>query len=91
MRHSQARSAQVRISTTGEGARLEIADDGIGFDLAQLQQHSGLGFVSMRERLRGLHGRVRIDSAPGRGTRIEVDVPLPDADANELRARSAQA
>jgi PAS domain S-box-containing protein len=102
VRHSHARSAQVRISTTGEGAHLEIEDDGIGFDPAQLQQHAGLGFVSMRERLRGLHGRVRIDSAPGRGTRIVVDVPLPDAGATEappedaaleaeLRARSAPA
>ena len=89
VRHSQARSAHVRISTTGESAHLEIEDDGIGFDLAHLQQHAGLGFVSMRERLRGLHGRVRVDSAPGRGTRIEVDVPLPDAGAADAPAEAA--
>jgi PAS domain S-box-containing protein len=98
VRHSQARSAKVRIRTSAEGAHLEVEDDGIGFDPARLEQHAGLGFVSMRERLRGFHGRVRIDSAPGRGTRIVVDVPLPDggvpdasnAPAN-LRARSTPA
>jgi PAS domain S-box-containing protein len=85
VRHSHAGTAQVRIRVTGDGAHLEIADDGIGFDPERLAPHAGLGFVSMRERLRGLHGRVRIDSAPGRGTRIVVDVPLP-ADAPEVPA-----
>ena len=56
---------------------LAVEDDGIGFNAARLDRHAGLGFVSMRERLRLLNGTVRVDSAPGRGTRINVDVPIP--------------
>jgi signal transduction histidine kinase len=36
---------------------------------------AGLGFVSMQERLRALHGTMHVDSAPSRGTRIEAWVP----------------
>jgi signal transduction histidine kinase len=40
---------------------------------------AGLGLVSMRERLRILHGTLRIDSAPARGTRIDVWIPQATA------------
>jgi signal transduction histidine kinase len=83
-RHSRARSAQVRLSGTAEGIHLTIEDDGIGFDVARLERHVGLGFVSIRERLRPLQGRVRIDSAAGSGTRIDVDVPLTPAGVHAL-------
>jgi signal transduction histidine kinase len=54
---------------------LTIEDAGDGFDLESLEGRAGLGFVSMRERLRALHGTVHVDSEPLRGTRIEVSVP----------------
>ena len=47
----------------------------MGFALDSLERRAGLGFVSMRERLRVLRGTVRVDSAPSRGTRIDVWVP----------------
>jgi len=43
--------------------------------MMQLQSRAGLGFVSMQERLRVLRGTVRIDSAPSRGTTVNVWVP----------------
>jgi PAS domain S-box-containing protein len=74
-KHSQAKSARVRLNGGPDGLRLTIEDAGTGFDLEGLERKGGLGFVSMRERLRVLRGTVRVDSAPARGTRIDAWVP----------------
>jgi PAS domain S-box-containing protein len=74
-RHSHASMARVDVSGAPDGIHLRIKDDGKGFDMTQLQSRAGLGFVSMQERLRVLRGTVRIDSAPSRGTTIDVWVP----------------
>ena len=74
-KHSHARSARVQVCGSPDGLQLTIEDAGTGFDLDSLERRAGLGFVSMRERLRALHGTVHVDSEPSRGTRIEVSVP----------------
>jgi signal transduction histidine kinase len=74
-KHSQATSARVRVHGAAEGISLSVEDSGRGFELDSLERKAGLGFVSMRERLRVLRGTVRVDSAPARGTRIDVWVP----------------
>jgi signal transduction histidine kinase len=74
-KHSHARSAHVQVAAEADGIHLTVQDNGVGFDPAILQKKAGLGFVSMQERLRVLHGTVRVDSAPSRGTRIDVWVP----------------
>jgi PAS domain S-box-containing protein len=74
-KHSGAKSARVQVNGTANGLSLTIEDSGTGFDLESLERRAGLGFVSMRERLRVLRGTVRVDSAPSRGTRIDVWVP----------------
>jgi PAS domain S-box-containing protein len=74
-KHSQAKSARVRLNGSSDGLRLTIEDAGNGFDLENLERKAGLGFVSMRERLRVLRGTVRVDSEPSRGTRIDAWVP----------------
>jgi two-component system NarL family sensor kinase len=75
-KHSQASEAQVDLTIDESGSRLKIADQGVGFDPAILETRAGLGFVSMRERLRLVQGTIRIDSAPSKGTRIDVWVPI---------------
>jgi signal transduction histidine kinase len=74
-KHSQTAQAQVDLTIDESGSRLKIADQGVGFDPAILETRAGLGFVSMRERLRLVQGTIRIDSAPSKGTRIDVWVP----------------
>jgi len=74
-RHSGSKSARVRLTGDSGGIHLTIEDAGKGFDISSLERKGGLGFVSMRERLRALRGTVHVDSAPGRGTRIDVLVP----------------
>jgi PAS domain S-box-containing protein len=74
-KHSGSKSARVDLRGDAEGIHLNIEDAGAGFDMTALERKAGLGFVSMRERLRVLRGGVHIDSAPGRGTRIDVLIP----------------
>jgi PAS domain S-box-containing protein len=74
-RHSNALSAHVHVAAAHDGIHLTVEDAGTGFDVTTLGIRAGLGFVSMQERLRVLHGTIRVDSAPSRGTRVDVWVP----------------
>ncbi len=76
VRHSGGAPIQVKLTCTGERIELRIADEGKGFDVNHAMHNGGLGLVSMRERVRQVDGAIRFDSSPGKGTRIEVMVPL---------------
>ena len=77
VKHSGARRQTVTLRGTPEGLRLDVADDGCGFDVAAALERPGLGLVSMRDRLNLVNGVVAIESTPGRGTRISAFVNLP--------------
>ena len=78
LKHAQARRAQVGLERDVHDVRLWIQDDGQGFTTpsgtAGLPGR-GLGLSSMAERVRILGGTLRIESAPGKGTRVEVVIP----------------
>lgn len=73
--HAQARHLYVHLVTTPERVSLTIEDDGCGFEQSAIGQDR-CGILGMNERVRLLGGELRIESAPGEGTTIEVDVPL---------------
>jgi len=75
-RHSGAHSAQVVLEQKRDAIRLSVSDNGAGFDPESDRIKKGLGFISMKERLRLVDGDLQIYSQPLRGTRIEVHVPL---------------
>jgi signal transduction histidine kinase len=76
VKHARASRAQVSIRLVGEDLRISIEDDGAGFDPATVgSEGSGLGLFGIRERLSPLGGRMEIDSARGRGTRVTLIVP----------------
>jgi signal transduction histidine kinase len=56
--------------------RLVIADDGVGFDPEAMRANSSLGLVSIGERVRFVHGLLSVKSHVGKGTRVEVRVPI---------------
>jgi PAS domain S-box-containing protein len=87
-KHSKAVSAAIHVTGAADGIHLRVEDAGIGFDTAVLASKAGLGFVSMQERLRVLHGTMHIDSAPSRGTRIDAWVPAMMLASNEVARRS---
>lgn len=75
LRHSKAEKVEIRLLRRGETVRLMIRDDGIGFDLNQKKQIS-YGLVSMEERVMEIGGTLQIVTAPGKGTRIDIRVPI---------------
>jgi signal transduction histidine kinase len=64
-RHSGAKHARVVVKQTADGLRLQVEDDGSGFDPARTR---GMGLLGMEERVRQLGGRLEVKSEPGRGT-----------------------
>jgi signal transduction histidine kinase len=76
-KHAAPSSVRIALDVEEGSARLEIDDDGTGFDVAEAEsRRPGMGLFSMRERIALVHGRLEIDSAPGRGTRVTATVPL---------------
>lgn len=77
-RHAQAKRVTVALTQTPEAVRLEVADDGIGFDANAPTRHaagSGLGLVGMRERVALVGGRCTVTTEPGGGTCVVVELP----------------
>ncbi|MCX4646336.1 GAF domain-containing sensor histidine kinase [Streptomyces sp. NPDC055059] len=76
LRHSGAEHVRVTLDKRGPGAVLRVSDDGGGFE-PQAVRHAGrhLGLVSMRDRSGGVGGRLTVESEPGKGTTIEMEVP----------------
>jgi signal transduction histidine kinase len=72
--HSGASRAQVWIANSTERLTVVVADDGRGFDPADVPE-SGIGLAGMLERTRLLGGELAIESAPGAGTRVTVSLP----------------
>jgi len=77
--HAQARHTLVRLTSADSQIIAEIEDDGVGFDLQELhgvhEGMRGIGLLDMRERVSLVGGQMRIDSRPGGGTRIRIQVP----------------
>ncbi|WP_329240976.1 GAF domain-containing sensor histidine kinase [Streptomyces canus] len=76
LRHSGAAHVDVTVDRRGSGAVLRVTDDGSGFDPQSIRRAGRhLGLVSMRDRTSGVGGTLTVESAPGKGTTIEMEVP----------------
>ena len=75
-KHAHAKEARVTLTSARNILRLTIADDGIGFVPKPSKGKAGMGLASMRERVRLLRGKHSVESVPGEGTLITVEVPL---------------
>jgi signal transduction histidine kinase len=75
LRHAGAARISVRLEENGDGLALSVSDDGAGFDPgATALRARRLGLTSMEERARELSGRLEIESAPGAGTSVRLEV-----------------
>jgi PAS domain S-box-containing protein len=75
VKHASANRVEIRMKCNREQITLDISDDGVGFD-ARNDFPGHLGLHSMRERASRLGGTLRVQTAPGRGTRIWARLPL---------------
>jgi signal transduction histidine kinase len=74
LKHAHARRVKLCLDLSGDRAVLEVTDDGVGFEPAR-SGRGGFGLAGMRERAERLRGTVRVESAPGAGTRVRAEVP----------------
>jgi signal transduction histidine kinase len=75
-KYAAARRVGIRLASSDGHLRLEVEDDGAGFDA---ETATGTGLTNMRDRLEALGGRFEVRSAPGRGTTVVGSVPLGGA------------
>jgi signal transduction histidine kinase len=88
-KHANAPDIWVRLRPYEKGiALLEIEDDGLGFNMAEVNQsydkRGSLGMVNLRERSELVNGLLNIESAPGKGTLVQVYIPLTEEAADSL-------
>ncbi|MBO0866027.1 MAG: ATPase, partial [Mycobacterium sp.] len=81
VKHADASTVRLRFAVDDDTARLEIVDDGVGFDMFENplggDEMGGYGVLSMAERAELVGGRLNIRSRPGAGTAVTATIPLP--------------
>jgi PAS domain S-box-containing protein len=76
IKHSKAQTVSVTINCDDEEIVLTIVDDGKGFDINSVKPNGGLGLISIDERAKHVDGTAVIRSMPGKGTTVEVRIPV---------------
>jgi signal transduction histidine kinase len=79
VKHSQASEATISLQQKSKSIVLSISDNGIGFDLTRkpIMGGYGMGTTTMRERADTISAQLTLESAPGAGTRITVELSWP--------------
>jgi two-component system sensor histidine kinase DegS len=78
-KHAKATGVNLAVETTGGQLRVEVVDDGIGFDASKAREYlqSGrVGLAGMKERVELANGTFMVHSTPGRGTTVVASLPL---------------
>ena len=87
LEHSEAKNASIKLECSASECVLRVEDDGIGFDVSKLTRVDssgrGAGVFTMKERISLVGGRCRIESRPGRGTRVVAKVPVTGGESYE--------
>ena len=79
-RHSGAARALLALDIDGDSATLRVEDDGRGFDPSQALGNAHFGIANLKDRAAAIAGSLSIDSEPGKGTRIIVQLPIAAAE-----------
>jgi signal transduction histidine kinase len=83
MKHAQAQHVTIRLQYGQTAVRptvcLQVRDDGIGFDSLTAMNAAGVGLRSFEERAAKLGGRVTLESSPGQGTTVTVEIETEEA------------
>jgi PAS domain S-box-containing protein len=78
LKHSGATWARIELERDLREVLLHVRDNGCGFDAGKANSAGGIGLRNMTERVHILGGKLKVDSQPHRGTRIEVTIPIAD-------------
>ncbi len=80
VKHARVKEARIRLRQCGRSVCLSVSDRGGGFDPEKLRDVAGFGLLNIRERVESLGGRMKIKSAPGRGSRFLIAVPRTEGE-----------
>ena len=89
VRHAGAQKVGITLDEHEGGMRLQIEDNGRGFDVAAVDHATHFGLLGISERVKALGGELEIDSAPGAGTRLAVTLPPPAGRGQRRQERRA--
>ena len=78
IRHAQATEVQLQLTQHRDVLNIHFQDNGKGFDPKRLDKESGVGLRNIRGRVQDLGGHFHLDSQPGKGTTVILDIPLID-------------
>jgi signal transduction histidine kinase len=76
IKHAQAKRIQLLFLYTESTVAISVHDDGKGFLITRENNLSGLGFMNIHHRIELMSGKVVVQSEPGSGTKILIEVPL---------------
>ena len=82
-KHADASQVEATLERVGETVTLTVRDNGRGFDTTAPRKQGSYGMVGLRERAYLLGGDIRVQSAPGQGTLVEMNIPLNERVAEE--------
>jgi signal transduction histidine kinase len=90
LKHAHAEHLRIRLLFGNTTTEMEISDDGVGFEPA-LDRKGGFGISGMQERSQKIGGNIQIETAPGKGTKVIVRVPVhPHGHSNPTEPGSSQ-
>jgi signal transduction histidine kinase len=81
IRHAQASAINIRLERGTHSLWMTIEDNGQGFEMDKIK--SGLGLIGIQERIALLDGEIKIDSSPDDGTKLWIELPLPESIRND--------
>lgn len=76
IKHSQATEASISINQYDDSLNIIVEDNGIGFNARTIVKKDGMGLTSIEKRIEHIEGTLEVDTTPGKGTTILIDIPL---------------
>lgn len=77
LKHAEAKQALVQLTKNENLILLDVEDDGKGFEHSKMLLSTGIGWTNIKSRLEYLNAKVTLDSAPGKGSSIHIEVQIP--------------
>ena len=88
VKHARVNEARIRVRRVGRCVCLSVSDHGRGFDPRKLKETAGYGLLSIRERIELLGGRMKINSARGKGGTLHIVVPDGESPGTDVRVKA---
>lgn len=76
VKHARAKNISIQVNRFDDRINVIVEDDGRGFDMDKVRKKTGLGMQNLAARVHDLDGELQIDSRPGHGTTVSIDIPL---------------